>query len=422
VLEGIDDIDWSVLEHAYGPANDVPDLVRALAGPGADEREKALRTLYGNVFHQGTRYEATAYVVPFVLELLADPATPGRAELVHLLTRLAVGYDEQWLPGTFPVVEHRTEAVGGEALLRAAPPVVDEWAEDDDEDDFDDDEDEDDEDRYSYYESLSDEDAAALYAHVVLAAYDAVRAGVPLLRTLVADEDSALRREAAYALAWFPEDAAGSVPALVAASAEPGDDGAAATALVALGLLARGGDDGLVAPAAVAAAAARGGGPELVRGGAAVALAALWGAGAGPEVVAELVTWAGGGAVPRDDVPFLDGDVGSLAALALRHPGEAHAEVAFDALLRRLRSVSGPPAVTVLAEALRRAWPDGGPVPDGTPYAALTGPQQRLLAVLADSPATWRYGDFPLFGNFTGLLSSYALPRDPDRMRTYVGV
>ena len=70
MLEGIDDIDWSVLEHAYGPATDVPDLVRALVAASADEREKALRTLYGNVFHQGTRYEATAHVVPFLLDLV----------------------------------------------------------------------------------------------------------------------------------------------------------------------------------------------------------------------------------------------------------------------------------------------------------------------------------------------------------------
>jgi hypothetical protein len=27
VLEGIDDVDWSSLEHAYGEASDVPDFV-----------------------------------------------------------------------------------------------------------------------------------------------------------------------------------------------------------------------------------------------------------------------------------------------------------------------------------------------------------------------------------------------------------
>jgi hypothetical protein len=202
----MDEIDWGVLEHAYGPAKDVPESIRALASPDADEREKARHTLYGNIFHQGTRYQATAYAVPFLLELLAEPATPDRAELAHLLTMLAVGYDEQWLPDTFPVERCRADAVGGQELLRAAPPVVDEWAEDDGEDE----DDEDEEDRYSYYESLSDEDASALYSYVVLAAYDAVRAGVPLFRSLVADDDPALRTAAAYALAWFPEDAAGN--------------------------------------------------------------------------------------------------------------------------------------------------------------------------------------------------------------------
>jgi len=419
VLERIDDIDWGVLEHAYGPAQDVPATIRALASPDADEREKARHTLYGTIFHQGTRYEATAHAVPFLLELLADPATPERPDLAHLLALLAVGYDEQWLPGTFPVPLYRTRAVGGDALLRAAPPIVDEWADDDvDLDDDDDDDEEGDEDRYSWYESLSDEDAAALYSHVELAAYDAVRAGVPVFRSLLADDDPALRTAAAYALAWFPEDAARSVAALAPATVPSGDDTAfvlaAATALVALGLLGPDGLDPTVLDAALADDR------ELLRWGAAVALAELQGADAGREVVAELLTWAGGPTGERDDVPFLRGDIGGVAVLALRRLDDTYADVAFDALLARLRSVSGMPAVTVLHEALRHAWPDGGP-PEGTPFAALTDPQQRLLRVLAGSPATWRLGDHPgLFGNFTGLLASHALPRDPDEMQTYI--
>jgi hypothetical protein len=345
--------------------------------------------------------------------------------MAHLLTMLAVGYDEQWLPDTFPVERCRADAAGGEELLRAAPPVVDEWAEDvdeddDEEDDSDDDsdDDEDEEDRYSYYESLSDEDANALYSYVVLAAYDAVRAGVPLFRSLVAGDDPALRTAAAYALAWFPEDAAGSLAALAPATVPAGDDAesllAAGCALVALGLL--GGTEDAVAAATVALADDR----ELVRWGAAVALAGLQGPYVGREAVAELLTWAGGPAGERDDVPFLRGDIGGVAALALRHLGEAHADVVFDALLSRLREVSGMPAVTVLYELLRRAWPDGKR-PEDTPFAALTAPQQRAVRLLAESPSTWRYGDFDgLFGNFTMLLSQYGLPRDPDQMRAYI--
>jgi hypothetical protein len=429
VLEGIDDIDWSVLEHAYGPATDVPDLVRALVAPDAVERQKALHTLYGSIVHQGTRYEATAYAVPFLLELVADPATPGRPELLRLLALLAIGYDEQWLPGTFPVAEQRAAAAGGAELLRAAPPIAEDDLDDEGEDVDDEGEDEGVEDRYSYYDALSEDDANAVYTHVAIAAYDAVRAGAPLLRSLVAGDDRVLRRAAAYVLAWFPEDAADGIAALAPATTAGDSDrdgdtesqATAATALVAVGLLARGADADLVARATTTAEAALAGEAELLRWGAAVALAALQGPAAGREVVAELLTWAGGPAQPRDDIPFLGGDVGGLAALALRHLGDAHAEVTFDALLGRLRRVSGVPAVTVLAEALRRAWPDGPPPAVDTPFATLTDPQQRLLGLLAESPGTWRYGDYPLFGNFTSLLFAHNLPRDVTQMRAYVG-
>lgn len=426
MLERMDEVGWGTLEHAYGPAHDVPGTIRALVSPDADVREKALHHLYGTIFHQGTRYEATAYAVPFLLELLGDPRTPGRPELARLVALLAVGYDERWLPRTFPVALYRERAVGGEELLRAAPPLVEEWAEDivDDDPDGDggeDDDEEGEEDRYSWYESLSDDDASAVYAHVELAAYDAVRAGVPLFRSLLVADDPVLRTEAAYALAWFPEDAAGSVAALVGAGAGAGvgvdvsSPTATATALVALGLL---GEAGGIEPGDLEAALAEG--PELVRWGAAVALVCLRGADAGSDAVTELLGWAGGPAGGRDDQPFLRGDIGGVAVLALRRLDGAHAEAAYDALLRRLGAVSGMPAVTVLHEALVRAWPDGE-LPPGTPFGALTPPQQRLLEVLDGSPGTWRLGDHPgLFGNFTSLLAQYALPRTPDELHDFV--
>lgn len=42
MLEGLDAIDWTSLEHAYGDASDVPDLLRDLAE--GQERAFALPT------------------------------------------------------------------------------------------------------------------------------------------------------------------------------------------------------------------------------------------------------------------------------------------------------------------------------------------------------------------------------------------
>ncbi|GAA4409900.1 hypothetical protein ACFQV2_31520 [Actinokineospora soli] len=273
MLEGLDQVDWARLPHAYGPADDVPGQIRALRSSEASQRTDALWQLYGNIFHQGTRYEATAYAVPFLLEVLAAPDTADRAGLLDLLANIAVGYDETWLPAGLPITEHRQAAIGGDALLAMTPRPGDDGY-DEDEGDF------------QYLESLSGEDQNRLFAHVAVTAYDAVRVGVPLFRTLLTDLDPVVRTRAAYALAWFPEEASGSLSALDAATsgnlADSGNEVAAATAMVATGLL-RG------RPPAAALNDPR----PLVRWGAAIALANVDGTAASQAVVDELLAWTG---------------------------------------------------------------------------------------------------------------------------------
>jgi HEAT repeat protein len=91
MLEGLEEIDWGSLHHAYGAASDVPDLLRALASPRRKVRSRAINALYGNIWHQGTVYEATAYAVPFLIELLREPAVHGEAEILSLLQAIAQG-------------------------------------------------------------------------------------------------------------------------------------------------------------------------------------------------------------------------------------------------------------------------------------------------------------------------------------------
>jgi len=91
MFERLQTVDWNALTHAYGVAADVPDLLRALADPDRQVRKDAYWELYGNIFHQGTRYPATAPAVPFLLELLADPSTPDRHEILLLVTHLVTG-------------------------------------------------------------------------------------------------------------------------------------------------------------------------------------------------------------------------------------------------------------------------------------------------------------------------------------------
>jgi len=113
-FDNIDSVPWSHLHHAYGPATDVPDLLRALmlpdevSGDVANQAEKAGRsifehvtwTLWGNVFHQGTVWQVTAKTVPFFVDLLQKgPENPEQHEfLVTYLHHLALGYPDDIFP------------------------------------------------------------------------------------------------------------------------------------------------------------------------------------------------------------------------------------------------------------------------------------------------------------------------------------
>ncbi|MBB6037174.1 hypothetical protein [Phytomonospora endophytica] len=88
MLDTLDTVAWSSLSHAYGDAADVPDLIRRLRTPA---NEEALHALYGNIYHQGTTYEATGPAVPFLLEVLADEDSPGRDHLCGLLAHVSIG-------------------------------------------------------------------------------------------------------------------------------------------------------------------------------------------------------------------------------------------------------------------------------------------------------------------------------------------
>ena len=90
VLEGIDNVNWSKISHAYGPASDVPAQLRALAFGDEQERKRALHALHGNIWHQHTIYEATAFAIPFLVELVQNQM-PAQEEVLSLVALIATG-------------------------------------------------------------------------------------------------------------------------------------------------------------------------------------------------------------------------------------------------------------------------------------------------------------------------------------------
>ena len=117
-LAGLDDIDWSALSHAYGSAEDVPELLRRLAAAGseahsddsaeddeaANEAEEVIGDLWATICHQGSVYTATIAAVPF----LAGMAAAGieTTAVLYLLGSIAEAVDPR--------------EVGDATLVRAA--------------------------------------------------------------------------------------------------------------------------------------------------------------------------------------------------------------------------------------------------------------------------------------------------------------
>src|SRR5215472_13254108 len=93
MLDRLDEIPWKRLTHAHGAAGDVPGLLRNLRTAPAEvwDEQSPLWHLAGTIWHQGSVYEATAYAVPFLIELAADPQVPDRQGILQLLAVIATG-------------------------------------------------------------------------------------------------------------------------------------------------------------------------------------------------------------------------------------------------------------------------------------------------------------------------------------------
>jgi hypothetical protein len=183
-------VDWAVLGHAYGSAEDMCEWLRALHSADPEVRQWAYEEW--NIVH-GTRYSATAPAVPFLADLATAPDTHDRARLVNLLAYAAVGHEEAVLPDGMVSLDRLGDTPAGPSREYAA------WA---------------------------------------VAAYQAVQHALPVLLPLLDEDDDRLRRETAHLLAWFPSSAAANLPRLRACLPLETARDTWVTMIVAVGLLA----------------------------------------------------------------------------------------------------------------------------------------------------------------------------------------
>lgn len=114
----IEDVPWAMLRHAYGEALDVPALLGSLTSPDADARRAARESLYSNLCHQGTRYPASPYAIPFLVRLLKDESTPDRSRVLGMITRLVTGELNVRVGPFVDLPCHDVAGEGGEVYLR----------------------------------------------------------------------------------------------------------------------------------------------------------------------------------------------------------------------------------------------------------------------------------------------------------------
>lgn len=78
----LDSARWSELQHAYGTASDIPQMLAKLAGvPTSKDNSEPWFTLWSSLAHQGDVYSASFAAVPHVIEALAS--APLRADFTY---------------------------------------------------------------------------------------------------------------------------------------------------------------------------------------------------------------------------------------------------------------------------------------------------------------------------------------------------
>jgi hypothetical protein len=105
-------IPWSTLDVASGKAGHVPKALLGLLSPDETVRNTSYWQLDNEVVCQSDLYEASYFVVPFLLKMLHEPVRYGRDRIYDLLFEIANG-------SAPPTVECRTHE-GEQVPLKVA--------------------------------------------------------------------------------------------------------------------------------------------------------------------------------------------------------------------------------------------------------------------------------------------------------------
>ncbi|MEZ4451726.1 MAG: tetratricopeptide repeat protein [Nannocystaceae bacterium] len=388
----LDEIPWSSLEHAYGSAEDIPELLRALASDDVRARRDALDQLQMAICHQGTRYTATTAAIRPLLEIAAAAPPNQRAPILRLVTECLSG----WLSITAGPYNGDGPPWGEEAPAGLDLDGLEEEDEEDEED----------------REGAEDDDEERAIA------VECGAAAASAIPTVIGWLDAAspvLRAEAAMFLACFRGRAAeaGILAALGQRLAVERAPDVRATLLFALGHTLPLGDD-----EALEGALTEDEGP-LARAVAALLLVRRRRDAAPPAAIERVAAL-----ISIDDdhpleaayraLPWENEGIASDAAEVLQAVGRRALEGVLPVLVDRLAEVGDFAAVGLLRGALDAAFGDAE-----APTSAddLSDVQRRLVTCLvANDEGFWSVG------NAMGVLTERGLPSTREAMGAWLGV
>jgi hypothetical protein len=92
---------WNDLRHAYGPAGDVPDLIRAVEAEATPDYSDggAWCEVYSSLFHQHSTYSATYAALPHLVRVAGSRTLPQRVAVLCLVGEIMVyGHPEEEIP------------------------------------------------------------------------------------------------------------------------------------------------------------------------------------------------------------------------------------------------------------------------------------------------------------------------------------
>lgn len=371
MLEKLDNINWSELTHAFGEASDLPLLIRALASDKAYEREESLSVLFTNIWHHGVVFEASAYVVPFLAELVQIPEVADRNELLVLLAHLATGNS---------LLEVHQQIEGPEALenpeLKAQLARERQW---------------------------------------VLRTRQTAYKFVPAYVRLLEDPDPDVRAAAAYLLACFRMEARKIAPVILRRLGKETHARSRASLVLCLGALANGNPSYLQCFATIRKSNKL---PELVRLAAAMAEARNLRETTPHETLEFLVDVMTtlDPLLPAEykRLPWADGHVAGDASLVLCYFGPQRAAQAIPDLLQAINSVDAHSALHIAYALLFAAF--GGRKGHLWQAKELSEIQHLVLTALLENETVWEQNL-----DMSELLRMFGLPDWPDTLGKFVG-